>query len=73
MPQVVQFPMQPQTIPVQVPITAGNGQTIYQTVNVPIQFPQIVQPHMQFIPQMAQQVANIITPSGNNYNYNVIL
>lgn len=69
MPQVVQFPMQQQTIPVQVPINTGNGQTIYQTVNVPIQcfgnqFSQIVQPQMQIIPQMAQQVANIITPSG---------
>lgn len=69
MPQVVQFPMQPQTIPVQVPINTGNGQTIYQTVNVPIQcfgnqFPQLVQPQMQIIPQMTQQIANIITPSG---------
>lgn len=51
------------------PINTGNGQTIYQTVNVPIQcfgnqFPQIVQPQMQIIPQMTQQVANIITPTG---------
>lgn len=69
MPQVVQFPIQPQTIPVQVPINTGNGQTIYQTVHVPIQsfgnqMPQILQPQMQIIPQMTQQVANIITPSG---------
>jgi transcription factor Sp len=68
MPQVVQFPMQAQTIPVQVPISA-NGQTIYQTVHVPIQnfgnqIPQIIQPQMQIIPQFTQQVANIITPSG---------
>lgn len=69
MPQVVQFPMQQQTIPVQVPISTGNGQTIYQTVHVPIQsfgnqMPQIIQPQMQIIPQYTQQVANIITPNG---------
>lgn len=69
-PQVVQFPMQQQTIPVQVPITTGNGQTIYQTVQVPIQnfgnqMPQIIQPQMQIVPQFAQQFANIITPSGH--------
>lgn len=69
MPQVVQFPFQPQTIPVQIPINTGNGQTIYQTVNMPIQnfgnqMPQIMQPQMQIMPQMTQQVANIITPSG---------
>lgn len=69
-PQVVQFPMQAQTIPVQVPITTGNGQTIYQTVHVPIQnfgnqMPQIIQPQMQIVPQFTQQYANIITPSGH--------
>jgi transcription factor Sp len=65
-PQFVQFPMPAQTIPVQVPITTGNGQTIYQTVHVPIQtFGQpYVQPQMQIIPQMTQQIANIITPNG---------
>nr|XP_029728518.1 transcription factor Sp4 isoform X4 [Aedes albopictus] len=64
MPQVVQFPMQ-QTIPVQVPISTGNGQTVYQTVHVPIQAigSALVQPQMQVIPQIPQ-VANIITPSG---------
>ncbi|XP_021710247.1 transcription factor Sp4 isoform X3 [Aedes aegypti] len=63
-PQVVQFPMQ-QTIPVQVPISTGNGQTVYQTVHVPIQAigSALVQPQMQVIPQIPQ-VANIITPSG---------
>jgi transcription factor Sp, invertebrate len=70
MPQVVQFPIQAQTIPVQVPINTGNGQTIYQTVHVPIQnfgnqMPQIIQPQMQILPQFTQQVANIITPSGH--------
>lgn len=69
MPQVVQFPLAAQTIPVQVPINA-NGQTIYQTVHVPVQnfgnqIPQIIQPQMQIIPQFTQQVANIITPSGH--------
>lgn len=64
MPQVVQFPMQ-QTIPVQVPITTANGQTVYQTVHVPIQAfgSTLLQPQMQVIPQIPQ-VANIITPNG---------
>lgn len=61
--------MAAQTIPVQVPITTGNGQTIYQTVHMPIQnfgnqMPQIIQPQMQIVPQFTQQYANIITPSG---------
>lgn len=61
--------MAAQTIPVQVPITTGNGQTIYQTVHVPIQnfgnqMPQIIQPQMQLVPQFQPQYANIITPSG---------
>lgn len=64
LPQVVQFPMQ-QTIPVQVPISTGNGQTVYQTVHVPIQAfgSTLMQPQMQVIPQIPQ-VANIITPTG---------
>lgn len=62
MPQVVQFPMQ-QTIPVQVPITSSNGQTVYQTVHFPVQafataaVPNIIQTQgnqMQIIPQLAQ-------------------
>lgn len=62
--------MAAQTIPVQVPITTNNGQTIYQTVHVPIQnfgnqMPQIIQPQMQIVPQFTQQFANIITPSGH--------
>lgn len=69
MPQVVQFPQMQQTVPVQVPISTGNGQTIYQTVHVPLQafagqMPGLMQPtQMQFFPQIAQ-VANIITPNG---------
>jgi hypothetical protein len=35
-PQVLQFPIQ-QTIPVQIPIQTANGQTIIQTVHIPIQ------------------------------------
>uniref|UniRef100_A0A182PG10 C2H2-type domain-containing protein n=1 Tax=Anopheles epiroticus TaxID=199890 RepID=A0A182PG10_9DIPT len=63
LPQVVQFPMQ-QTIPVQMPISTANGQTVYQTVHVPVQtFGSLVQPQMQVIPQIPQ-MANIITPSG---------
>lgn len=57
-----------QTVPVQVPISTGNGQTIYQTIHVPLQafagqMPGLMQPQMQIFPQIAQ-VANIITPSG---------
>lgn len=48
-----------QTVPVQVPISTGNGQTIYQTVHVPLQtlagqMPGLVQPQMQIFPQLAQ-------------------
>lgn len=64
-PQVVQFPMQ-QTIPIQVPISSGNGQTIYQTIHFPVQLaatatvPNIIQTQPQLLPQ----VASIITPNG---------
>lgn len=59
LPQVVQFPAMQQTVPVQVPISTGNGQTIYQTVHVPLQafanqMPGLVQPQMQIFPQIAQ-------------------
>ncbi|KAG8230657.1 hypothetical protein J437_LFUL010676 [Ladona fulva] len=59
-------------IPVQVPITMPNGQTVYQTVHFPLQaiatqFPPPGQT-LQVIPQLApmapQQMAQIITPSG---------
>lgn len=68
MPQVVQFPTMQQTVPVQLPMTTANGQTIYQTVHVPLQafagqMPGLIQPQMQIFPQVAQ-VANIITPNG---------
>jgi transcription factor Sp, invertebrate len=58
-PQVFQIPMQQQTVPVQVPINTGNGQTLYQTVHVPIQafggqIPGLMQPQMQIIPQYSQ-------------------
>ncbi|KAL1491310.1 hypothetical protein ABEB36_011924 [Hypothenemus hampei] len=64
-PQVFQFPMQ-QTIPIQVPISSGNGQTIYQTIHFPVQLattaavPNIIQAQPQLIPQ----VASILTPTG---------
>lgn len=64
--------MQTQTIPVQVPISTGNGQTVYQTVHVPIQnfggatqLPNIVQPPMQIIPQLTQVFYNWIIISNN--------
>lgn len=57
--QVVQLPAMQQTVPVQVPISTGNGQTIYQTVHVPLQtlagqMPGLIQPQMQIFPQLAQ-------------------
>lgn len=60
-PQVVQFPMQ-QTIPVQVPISSSNGQTIYQTIHFPIQLPTAM-PNIIQTQQLMPQVANII-PNG---------
>lgn len=54
----LQFPMQhlQQTVPVQVPVTASNGQTIYQTVHFPIQALSNVfnMPTAQMIPQITQ-------------------
>ncbi|KAF5273648.1 hypothetical protein FQR65_LT04648 [Abscondita terminalis] len=61
-PQVVQFPAMQQTIPVQVPISSANGQTIYQTIHFPVQLatvPNIIQTQ-PIVPQMA----SILTPSG---------
>lgn len=54
-----------QTVPVQVPISTGNGQTIYQTVHVPLQafagqMPGLVQPQMQIFPQIAQVYSKIV-------------
>ncbi|KOX78960.1 Transcription factor Sp3 [Melipona quadrifasciata] len=67
----LQFPMQhvQQTVPVQVPVTASNGQTVYQTVHFPVQALSSVfnVPATQMIPQITQQipqVAQIITPNG---------
>lgn len=62
MPQVVQFPTMQQTIPVQVPISSANGQTIYQTIHFPVQvatLPNIIQTQ-SIVPQMA----SILTPNG---------
>lgn len=68
-PQFLQFPNMQQTVPVQIPIQTANGQTLYQTVHMPIssltgQMPGLMQPQMQIIPQYQPQVANVITPSG---------
>ncbi|KAI4483081.1 hypothetical protein M0804_008136 [Polistes exclamans] len=67
----LQFPMQhvQQTVPVQVPVTASNGQTVYQTVHFPVQALLSVfnMPATQMIPQITQQIpqmAQIITPNG---------
>lgn len=63
-PQVVQFPMQ-QTIPVQVPISSGNGQTIYQTIHFPVQLATAAVPNIiQTQPTIMPQMASIITPNG---------
>ncbi|KAG5889601.1 hypothetical protein JTB14_024022 [Gonioctena quinquepunctata] len=59
LPQMVQFPMQ-QTIPIQVPISTGNGQTVYQTIHFPVQLSTA----MPNIIQAAPQYANILTPNG---------
>lgn len=54
----LQFPMQQlqQTVPVQVPVTASNGQTVYQTVHFPVQALSSVfnMPTTQMIPQITQ-------------------
>jgi len=76
MPQVVQLPSVQQTIPVQVPISS-NGQTIYQTLHLPIQsfassLPNIIQGNqgqLMQIPQLAQmtqspQMAQIVNSNG---------
>ncbi|XP_024873558.1 transcription factor Sp4-like [Temnothorax curvispinosus] len=67
----LQFPMQhvQQTVPVQLPVTANNGQTVYQTVHLPVQSLSNVfnMPTTQMIPQIMQQipqVTQIITPTG---------
>ncbi|XP_030764987.1 transcription factor Sp4-like isoform X2 [Sitophilus oryzae] len=63
-PQVFQFPMQ-QTIPIQVPISSGNGQTIYQTIHFPVQLSAAAVPNIiQAQPQLIPQVASILTPTG---------
>lgn len=76
MPQVVQLPAVQQTIPVQVPISS-NGQTLYQTIHLPIQsfassLPNIIQANqgqLMQIPQLTQmaqtpQMAQIVNSNG---------
>ena len=62
----LQFPMQQlqQTVPVQVPVTAQNGQTVYQTVHFPVQALSSVfnMPTAQMIPQITQ-VRDIVIDS----------
>ena len=66
MPQVVQFPIQQTTIPVQVPISTSNGQTVYQTVHFPMQaftgIPNLMQAsggQIQMIPQVKSIKKNV--------------
>ncbi|KAK6632374.1 hypothetical protein RUM44_007416 [Polyplax serrata] len=79
-PQIMQMSAVQQTVPVQVPISSANGQTIYQTVHFPLHafasnglpglFQTASQP-VQMLPGLTSmstvpqpQVAQIITPSG---------
>ncbi|KAK2723207.1 hypothetical protein QYM36_001772 [Artemia franciscana] len=73
----VQIPMQ-QTIPVQIPVSTATGQTVYQTVNLPVQVIspsslhqviqtpngqfQVIQPQVQSVP--SPQLAQFVTPNG---------
>lgn len=50
-----------QTIPIQVPISTGNGQTVYQTIHFPVQLATTAVPN---IIQAQPQYANILTPNG---------
>ncbi|XP_066903109.1 transcription factor Sp3 isoform X2 [Halyomorpha halys] len=67
-----------QSIPVQVPISTSNGQTVYQTVHFPLQsftsLPNILQTTV--IPQISQmgttQVAQVVTPSGQVQQVQVV-
>lgn len=51
-----------QTVPVQVPVTASNGQTVYQTVHFPVQALLSVfnMPATQMIPQITQVNEHLI-------------
>jgi transcription factor Sp len=57
---VIQMPMQ-QSIPIQIPISTANGQTVYQTIHLPLQTLQAISAGnvtAQVVPQMSQvQVA----------------
>ena len=78
MQQVLQLPMQQTaTISVQVPVSTANGQTVYQTLQLPVQMissalPGLMQggtqmqvlSQLQVPQQQQQQYAQIITPSG---------
>lgn len=56
----MQMPSVQQTIPVQVPISTANGQTVYQTVHFPVQqfassMPGLIQgQQIQMVPQLTQ-------------------
>ncbi|XP_039491464.1 transcription factor Sp4 [Drosophila santomea] len=84
-PQLVQFPaqampQQQQTVAVQIPVQTANGQTIYQTVHVPVQaaatagggLQNLMQAQSLQMPAASQmqiipqfsQIAQIVTPNG---------
>ena len=54
--QTIQMPMQ-QSIPIQIPISTSNGQTVYQTIHLPLQTLQAISAGnvtAQVVPQMSQ-------------------
>lgn len=53
-----------QTIPVQVPISSGNGQTIYQTIHFPVQLATAAVPNIIQAQPIVPQMASILTPNG---------
>lgn len=60
-----------QTVPVQVPVTASNGQTVYQTVHFPVQALSSVfnVPATQMIPQITQVCEYKFLCDKNWYTY----
>lgn len=57
--QMIQFPSVQQTIPVQVPVSTANGQTIYQTVHFPVQALTNAMPAGNILSQQGQTLQMI--------------
>lgn len=76
--QLLQFPIQ-QTIPVQIPIATSNGQTIIQTVHIPIQTVATAMPNtggliqaggqLQIIQPQLTQVTRVLTVNYTGLSY----